>query len=255
MSASVAGSAHARDGLPCQDSLSTRPDARDGVLVASVADGAGSAGYAHFGSGIAAAAAVQTATRLVRLHTLPIYEAVLSKILSEAVHSARNRLESEAHRSDKDLGDFATTLIVAICTPDMAATAQVGDGAVVTADATSQEDSEYTYELFSRPQRGEYANETNFITSKVWRNYLDINVRRGHRRYLAMFTDGLQSLALSASDDLRPHAPFFTPLFQWAEKQSDQSAAGDGLEAFLSSSRVTDRTDDDLTLLVATLPK
>ena len=225
------------------------------MLIASVADGAGSAGHSQVGSAIAAGAAVRTASRLVRLHTLPIYEAIFAEILKESVHSARNRLEVEAHGSDKELGDFATTLLVAICTPDMTATAQVGDGAVVTADATSQEEGKDVYQLFSRPQRGEYANETNFITSKDWRNCLDINVRRGHRRYLAMFTDGVQSLALSASDDLGPHSPFFTPLFQWAEKQSDESAAGSGLEALLSSSQVTDRTDDDLTLLVATLPK
>jgi hypothetical protein len=47
-----------------------------------------------------------------------------------------------------------------------------------------------------------------------------------------------------------PHAPFFRPLFAFAMESTD-SAAAEPLAAFLASERVTRRTDDDKTLVLA----
>ena len=254
ISASVTGSAHTRVGTPCQDSLGFSTDIRDGVLVVAVADGAGSARHAEVGSTIAAAAAVRTASRLLRLHTHPVYEGVLREILRETFVFVRGCLTAEANRSGWDIRELSTTLIVAVCTPEMTGAAQIGDGAVVTAAAPPVGGGEDPLTLFSAPQRGEYANETSFITSGDWHRRLSIRARRRSTRCLVMFTDGIQSLALDTLHDFRPHKPFFAPLIQWAEQQVNESAASDGLRAFLGSSRVSDRTDDDLTLLIATLP-
>ena len=244
--ASVQGTSHAKTGQPCQDSSSVALDAPDGVLVAAVADGAGSAELSADGSRITACAATRSAVRLLRLHVRPLYEGVLEEILRESVHSARKELEAEARRQKKSLREFATTLIVAICAPEITGAAQIGDGAMVTAGGESG-----GYTLFSAPQRGEYANTTNFITSDNWQDSLDIATRYGDISRLAMFTDGIQSIALNAGSGNAPHAPFFDPIFSWAEKQEDTDAAGNGLAAFLSSPRVTARADDDLTLLLA----
>ena len=250
--ASVQGTSHARTGQPCQDSSSVGENAPAGMLVVAVADGAGSAELSADGSRIAACATTRSAIRLLRLHTHPVYRGVLEEILQESVHSARKELEAEARRQVKSLRDFATTLIVAICAPEITGAAQIGDGAMVTSDKRMpQNDEDGGYALFSAPQRGEYANTTNFITSDNWQDSLDIRTQRIGVSYLAMFTDGIQSLALSAASGNAPHAPFFDPLFIWAEKQEDTDAAGNGLTAFLSSSRVTARADDDLTLLLA----
>ena len=247
--ASVQGTSHIKTGQPCQDSSSVAMNAPDGMLVAAVADGAGSAVLSADGSRIAADAATRSATRLLRLHTHPVYEGVLKEILQEAVNAARNALEAEAQKRESPLRDFATTLILAICAPEITGAAQIGDGAAVSTD--DGESDEYT--LFSAPQRGEYANTTNFITSDGWQNTLDIKMRRVGVNRVAMFTDGIQNIALSAASGNAPHAPFFDPLFNWAEKQEDTEAARNGLVAFLSSPRVTARADDDLTLLLATL--
>ncbi len=245
--ASVQGTSHAKTGQPCQDSSSVGKNAPDGMLVAAVADGAGSAELSADGSRIAACAATRSAAGLLRLHTHPVYEGVLEEILQESIHSARKELEAEAQRRNRPLRDFATTLVVAICAPEITGAAQIGDGAMVTSGGSEG------YTLFSAPQRGEYANTTNFITSDNWQDSLEIATRRGGVSRLAMFTDGIQSIALNAASGNAPHAPFFDPLFNWAEKQEDTDAAGNGLAAFLSSPRVTARADDDLTLLLAVL--
>lgn len=259
ISASVTGVSHLRRGQGCQDSHTYRcifANASRGALVAAVADGAGSASLSADGSRIAAQAATRRASALLRMHVHPLYEAVLKEILQESVCFARRELEAEAVQRKRPIKDFATTLIIAICAPDAIATAQIGDGAVVAREIpqnTAVETEGYT--LFSPPQRGEFANQTNFLTSGNWQCALDIVVRRCGVNRLSMFTDGVQSLALSAACGNTPHAPFFTPLFAWAEKQDDEQAATDTLKAFLSSPKVTARADDDLTLLLATLPE
>ena len=244
--ASVQGTSHSRTGQPCQDSSSVGENAPDGMLITAIADGAGSAELSADGSRIAACAATRRAARLMRLHVQPFYEGVLEEILRESVRFARKALDAEAQRQKKSLREFATTLIIAICAPEITGAAQIGDGAMVTADSESS-----GYTLFSVPQRGEYANTTNFITSSGWQNSLDVRMQHGGVRRLAMFTDGIQSIALNAASGNAPHAPFFDPLFGWAENQDDEDAAGDNLAAFLSSPRVTARADDDLTLLLA----
>ena len=246
--ASVQGTSHAKTGQPCQDSSSVGEEAPEGLFVAAIADGAGSADLSADGSRIAACAATQRLVRLLKLHTRPLYEGVLEEILQEAVHFARKTLEAEAVLQDTALREFATTLIVAICGPRITGAAQIGDGAMVTA-----RDGE-GLTLFSAPQRGEYANTTNFITSDNWQASLDITTRYGGVSRVAMFTDGIQSIALNTSAGNTPHAPFFAPLFRWTEKQEDENAAGRSLAAFLSSPRVRARADDDLTLLLAVLP-
>ncbi len=249
--ASVQGTSHAKTGQPCQDSSSVGENAPASLLVAAVADGAGSAELSADGSRIAACAATKSATGRLRHHVHPLYEGVLEEILQESVRSARKELEAEACRQRKSLRDFATTLIVAICAPEITGAVQIGDGAMITAGAVISADDSSGYTLFSAPQRGEYANATNFITSDNWQDSLDVSMQYGGISRLAMFTDGIQSIALNAASGNAPHAPFFDPLFSWAEKQEDTVAAGNGLAAFLSSPRVTARADDDLTLLLA----
>jgi hypothetical protein len=48
-----------------------------------------------------------------------------------------------------------------------------------------------------------------------------------------------------------PHPPLFTPLFRFVEAVEDREIAQAQLLAFLGGERVTQRADDDLTLLLA----
>jgi len=48
-----------------------------------------------------------------------------------------------------------------------------------------------------------------------------------------------------------PHQPFFSPLFRFVAQVTDETVAQEELMEFLQSPRVTQRTDDDLTLLLA----
>ncbi len=249
--ASVAGVSHERNGLPCQDSMSYRVVGE--ALIASVADGAGSAELSDVGSALAAGTSVRTAELLLQEEhdhsPHPLDETCLGPILAAAVEEARCELEAESRRRGVEVRQLATTLLLAIHTKRILAVAQIGDGAVVVSDGRG------AFLTWITPQRGgEYANQTNFLTSANAMSDLEVRVGRLDlgSTHLALFTDGLQNLALNGADN-SPHTPFFAPLFAWMRSQPDGDAASRNLAAFMKSPKVTNRADDDLTLLLATL--
>ena len=262
-SASVIGSSHRRTGLPCQDSSNYRIAGE--VLIAAVADGAGSAAMSDVGSALAAETSARVAERLLGEYhdhsPHPTHETCLKRIVTGAVEEARHELHEESQRREVDVRQLATTLLLAVHTRDILAAAQIGDGAMVVSNGPG------AYATFITPQRGEYANQTNFLTSTDAMSKLDVRVEcvaesirpepvegcsGDSSVMLAMFTDGLQNLVLRAADD-SPPAPFFNPVFTWMGSQPVSDDTDRKLAAFLECPRVTNRADDDLTLLLAAL--
>jgi hypothetical protein len=235
--ASVQGTAHARLGVPCQDAHVWRV-LPDGTLVLAIADGAGSAARSLEGAQAAVQAALDAMTGGLASPEPCQPEALLRDVFARA----RASVAALAAGADTPLPQFATTLMAALVTTDGLSVASLGDGALV-ADAGGE------LRLASAlPQKGEYANETHFLTQDDALDFVQIARCDGPVRAVAATTDGLMRLALRLPDYL-PHAPFFQPLFAFAGNGHD--GAADELATFLASERVTARTDDDKTLVIA----
>lgn len=243
VAASVRGTSHEKTGQPCQDAH--RWDILPGdTLAVTVADGAGSAVLAEVGASLAA----QTAVDVLRLYRArqpwPTSDAAWQGLLMDALTAAREPIEAEARARAVSTRDFATTLILMVATPELVATAQVGDGAAVVGDAAGH------IIALTTPQSGEYLNETTFLTSPEALHTAQVLVWHGAPASVAAFSDGLQMLALKMPEGM-PHAPFFTPLFRFVAHLTDAAAAQEQLATFLCSPRLRERADDDLTLLIA----
>jgi serine/threonine protein phosphatase PrpC len=241
---SVRGTSHFKSGAGCQDShfVATVDPA---ILIGAVADGAGSAPQSEIGAEIAARIAVQELQRWSTFsQPWPETEQEWSPIITRALDCARIAVENEAAAMGVAPRDLASTLIVMLATPQLVVAGQIGDGAVVLADAADK------FVALTAPQSGEYLNETTFLVSPRAIEQAQTSVWRGEARFLAAFSDGLQMLALRMSDGTA-HKPFFAPLFRFLEEQTDLSEAGTQLRSFLTSPRITQRADDDLTLLLA----
>lgn len=234
VAASVAGTSHARDGLPCQDAHAWRV-LDDGTLAFAVADGAGSAPLAEVGSVTAVAAAISALSREDRPQeaAAAVERAMLHALRSVVLEAARRGVEPD---------QLATTLIVGVAGAEGGAAAQIGDGAVVA-------DQGQGPQTLTTPLNGEFANETVFLTTNGALETAQRSAWQGGVERLAVFTDGLQALALQRPGPV-PHPPFFAPLFVFAASAAPATATAE-LESFLSSPRVTHRADDDLTLLLA----
>jgi hypothetical protein len=102
----------------------------------------------------------------------------------------------------------------------------------------------------NRAQRGEYANETYFLTLEDALEQVQVSVYEKAVNLLAVMSDGLTRLAINLPTD-EPHLPFFRPLFAFVAHADEEEQASRQLLDFLTSERVCARTDDDKSLVLA----
>jgi hypothetical protein len=244
IASTVVGTGHTARGLECQDAHALEPVSTNG-WVAAIADGAGSARRSAEGAKIAVAEAVKyLAARAMQQPELD--ESGWKGALLDCVHEARTAIEKlaseNANGTTNSLPDLATTLLIICVTENWICALQLGDGAIITRSTSGSLD------LIFKPSRGEYINETNFITETDFAGHVQVRIQpAADIEAIAVLTDGIEILALSYANG-SPHGPFFGPMFTFASSPDGTDA---GLEAFLKSEKVCERTDDDKTLLLA----
>ncbi|MCY4557200.1 MAG: PP2C family serine/threonine-protein phosphatase [Chloroflexi bacterium] len=243
--ASRQGASHLKDGTPNQDSavVATSFLGRLGpAAIMAVSDGAGSARYSQFGSKAACAAGVASLARqLERNRAIAVKGHLLRSALQRAVRSARRSVMDTAHRSAGavNVNDYACTVMLALASERLVGVAHVGDGCVVAGDGDE-------WRLLSKPDNGEFANETKFLTNP--RNLPRIAVTSGSGvRCVAAITDGLQDVALSRGT--APYERFWSPLYR-ALNRSFASTPDAVLEALLRKVGDAGKATDDCTIAV-----
>lgn len=244
IAASVAGSSHLERGISCQDAhaWSVITVGEDEVLLASVADGAGSARMSETGARLATEHMLIELKEILEVLPSPAHFTV--EMFQSAWEATRATLLDHAMTEGLQAGEFACTLLSAVALPTELFVGQIGDGAVVVSGPSG------TVPVIW-PQQGEYANETNFITGDRWREHLELRHVTEAIDSMCMFTDGLQRLALRSSSREADRG-FLVPIFRAVIEAEDLATLEVQLAEFLSSQRIRDRTDDDATLLVAT---
>jgi hypothetical protein len=217
------------------------------VLLAVVSDGAGSAARAQIGSSLACDLFIEEVKSLIEGGNT---QALLSdNFIADWFVKFRGIATGWSGPESGKIQDFACTLLAAVVWNDRAIYFQIGDGAIVE----SRRDEPDRYTVVCWPQQGEYANMTNFLTDPDAAEKVIRETRSGAIDEVAIFTDGIQRLAL----DYRArtaHAPFFAPLFAWLRPRPGGASRelSDSLAVYLSSEKINSRTDDDKTLIMAT---
>jgi hypothetical protein len=248
--ASVAGTAHAKSSLPCQDASRAEVvvDASgDDVLLAVASDGAGSAAQSQIGARLACdlfaedVRAFFTAGGELRHLT--------GDFIGEWIARFQRAVAERAQAGNLKPQDFACTLLAAVVGRERAAYFQLGDGAMVEA----RRGEAGHYRCVCWPQQGEYVNTTNFLTDADAAEKVFAALTDEAPDEIAIFTDGLQGLVLDYRTQAA-HAPFFAPLFAWLRPRPAGLSAelSDSLAVYLSSEKINARTDDDKTLILAT---
>lgn len=241
IAASVQGTSHVRTAVPCQDAYHFA-ELPNGDLVVAVADGAGSAPCGQEGAQLAVRAATAGVKEALAKYR-PTSSRAWAVVVRGAFRRAQRAIAVEAEHHKAAVRDFAATLLLMILRDDATICGLVGDcGAVLR-----HNDGQFLSPCV--PQRGEYANTTNFIVQPDAEQLLDIQQITEPITAAALFSDGLVPLAMNIAQN-RPHAPFFEPLFGFLAAAEDATLAGEQLADFLSSERVNARTDDDKTLIL-----
>jgi hypothetical protein len=248
VAASVIGTSHEKTGGTCQDANDCQIHASPAggrVLVAAVADGAGSAVCG--GEGATAACRALVGLMDEHLGSGGTVEQITKDTVASWIGTTRNLLDEEAKAVSRERRDFACTILGLLVGESCTACFQVGDGAIVLADSEEQ-----AYGHVFWPDRGEYANTTHFVTEDDVIEHLQFESVNRRVVEAALLTDGLQAIALNYQQRTA-HEPFFKGLFaplRTAEEGCSRELS-ESLAAFLSSPRVNEKTDDDKTLVLA----
>jgi Protein phosphatase 2C len=245
VAASAVGTSHTATGVDCQDSclahVETDP-AKPPLLTIFVADGAGSA--SHGGAG--AELAIEAASAFVDQYYVQGSEFALNDLWAvECIQAVREKIYAAADQNGAMARDYACTFLGVVASPFATLIMQIGDGGIVI-------DVGKGLEVPIAPMAGEYANMTNFVTDENAIDVLSVVALFARTERVAVFSDGIQRLALNMATNTA-HEPFFMPFYgvlaTATAAQEDHLAAE--LMRFLQSPAVNERTDDDKTLALA----
>ncbi|GEM_PF-610007 len=247
---SVMGTSHQKIELPCQDSGDYL--IIDNILIGAVSDGAGSAKFSQIGSNLAVKKTLLYLKAWLnwiqenqpeRDFTQPISETEAEQLFLQTLEKVIDRLKKETEKG-YSFKDLSCTLLAFIATPHWLSAMQIGDGFIVVRS------EQFQYELLFPPTKGEYANETIFVTSRNALSELQCCVINEPIKFICASTDGLEKLAITFNKDgYIPHYPFFEAFEEGIVKNNYQEES-DSILDWLDSEKVNARTDDDKTILV-----
>jgi hypothetical protein len=249
--ASVRGTSHLRDNTECQD-YGLCDVLADDALVAIASDGAGSAPHSAHGSRLACELMLSRlsdhlgAGGKVQELDAAFLTSWREQLLDAILELAREQGLPETPRL------FACTLVGAVAQGSSCFFFQIGDGAIVVA----KRDQPESYDWIFWPDQGELESTTYFVTDDDALSHFRSRLVEGEPiDEIAVFTDGLQRLALQLSERVA-HKAFFAPLFAELRKcgPGASSSLSVDLERFLDSARINERTDDDKTLILISRP-
>lgn len=220
----------------------------DDFRVIAVADGLGSVLKSEIGASSAVNAVVKKVEDIVT--GKDVSDIYLSEVAKEAVFFARKALEEKSIELQCELQELACTLIVVVMRKNNIVAAHIGDGAVIA-------ETNDGLKLISAPdESSEYANEVSPITGKDWEQVLRISPQTTDVLGVMAFTDGCHRAALrKRQDGLTPFDGFCEPLFSYAHNVKDIKEAEEDIKGLLLSKKVCENSDDDKTLVIATLNK
>jgi len=161
------------------------------------------------------------------------------------VDDAEPLTHSEPEPFRTSLRDVSTTLLVVVATTSWVACLQVGDGVIVARQREA-------IEALTRPAKGAFKHQTDFVTMDDYTERVQYRVLSGHEvDAVALMTDGLEHLAVDLADN-SPRDGFMQNIFAFAASPDhDPVVYSSALASELRSDRVSRLTSDDKTLLVA----
>lgn len=233
-SASFAGRGHLERGLLCQDASSVSLDGVARIIV--VSDGAGSARHAEHG----AIGAVEATIRTLRT-TAPWNEP--EEIRERILAACKMEIAERASALSCNESDLAATLVFVAVAQGVFVAGNLGDGVVAAFRGQRPK-------VLLAPVRGEFANETIFLTSRKVSEYFRI-VRKPLDDYdgFAVMSDGAaESFYQRSNDSLAPALPH---VLCWFEQETSNNVHNAIRESVMPM--IVNRTMDDCSLAVLKL--
>jgi hypothetical protein len=241
--ASATGKYHLDGNTPCQDY--GHYVVADDVLIGVVCDGAGSASEGQAGAEFFARRVTELLTESVKSSTLDgSREAEYRDVLAGIVGRVRSELGETAQARQLTLRDFACTLVGCVASRTGGCFFHIGDGFAIY----MKDDGE---SVLSRPENGEHADETYFVTDTAWSEHLRVTVisEINQGGLIGLMSDGTAPFAVN-----RPktgfYRPFIDPVVNFLRNVTEEHGS-EALKNVLADEKTYQITPDDKTLLLA----
>jgi hypothetical protein len=246
--ASAIGLAHINQNTECQDRLACRTVETAGegeVLIAVVADGAGSTTDGQIGAEVACEIFTEEVTDFLNSKNASL------KSLNEDfgrrwISYFQEKIGVTAKKNKKELRDYASTLVGAVIGARAAVFYQIGDGGIVFSSSGAPQ----SYRFAIAPVEAEYVNVTDFVTDETAAERLRFELVEESIEDLILFSDGIYAVAVDYQNN-RPHEPFLMPMIAPLRNGGEVNGLNEKLENFLASPKINEKTDDDKTIILA----
>lgn len=227
--ASASGRGHIARSVPCQDACLVILEKN--VAIAVVSDGAGSATYSHHGAKTAVACAARVLTR-----TAPWTD--VDAVRRELLNTCRDQLAEKAAELGCNQSQLACTILFAAVQDGDAVMGNLGDGVVAAYEGDK-------VSRISTQTKGEFVNETVFITTKAADQHLEIHRLDATKcdGFVLLTDGGAESLYLRQAGTM---APAVAKMLRWLEENTSSSVGNALLNSALPM--LTARTTDDCTV-------
>ena len=159
--ASIIGSSHIKNHIPCQDFIHFLT--RGEVICIVLADGAGTSKYSDIGAEIACT----TITRHITSDFERFFSMTSLEIKRFFIHAIRTRLGRKASLLETTKTEFSSTLLFLAIKGDKYLMGHLGDGLIGC-------ENNGNLILLSAPENGEFANTTYFVTSQHYEDHFRI---------------------------------------------------------------------------------
>ncbi|MCS7072919.1 MAG: protein phosphatase 2C domain-containing protein [Bacteroidia bacterium] len=277
--ASVPGKLHEGSESPslCQDANLVQKVGESNWLICIVSDGAGSCEYSHVGSGMVVEYTFQRFQSLLETNnwieenTIPEVEEWHEKA-KQTFKEVLTDLQQFARESCYHLSSLSATVIVVIASPLGLLVSHIGDGRAGYRTVQGE------WKSMMNPHKGDYANETVFITSPIWDDnlidtYVESQVIKESEDSFDAFvllTDGCEDICyettvLNQETKLyepvnKPFGGFLNPIIQTIQNLYNQGMTEDEVnllwESYLTdgTTKLADLQDDKTIVIVAKQP-
>ncbi len=246
--ASAIGLAHINQNTICQDrfacqTISTESDGE--VLIAIVADGAGSAEKGFRGAEIACELFTAEITDFLNSKNASI-SSLNTDFGKRWIEYFQRKIAEIAQTDGKTLRDYATTLVGAVIGESCAVFYQVGDGGIVFSSSGAAQ----SYQFGVAPAESLYVNMTDFLTDETAFASLRFEKIEDSVEDVILFSDGIFPVAVDYQTN-QPHEPFLMPMIAPLRNGNNLDGLNKKLESFLNSPKLNEKTDDDKTIILA----
>ncbi len=246
--ASAIGQAHINQNTSCQDrfACATVKTATEGeVLIAVVADGAGSTTDGQIGAQIACEIFTKEVADFLSAKDASV-KSLTADFGKLWISYFQQKIAEISQLNKKELRDYASTFVGAVIGAHYAVFYQVGDGGIVFSSSGDAK----SYRFAIAPVETEYVNVTEFVTDETAVESLRFELIEEAVEDLILFSDGIYAVAVDYQNN-QPHEPFLMPMIAPLRKGNAPNGLNEKLENFLSSPKINEKTDDDKTIILA----